>query len=343
MSQVRKPSGFLKQNYDKVLVVSALVALLASAVILVLQLQDGAELVNTTRSELDAANPIKLDPIDPTALDALAESIATPFQMSADHRNLLVGELRVSSIPDGLPIPFDATVCPFTGKEQPQIIKITERDTDGDGAPDVWEQKFGFNMYDPTDGKVDADADGFTNQEEFLAGTDPVNAQDTPPPPAKLRLVRVLIDPFKLRFLGISRLADGDRYQLNLRTLEKTYFTKIGEVIEGYEVIGYDEKGAEGPVLTLQQGDKTIRLIQGRVVDEQAKTALMVFLVDGKRYRANIGENISLQGKEYKVVDILNDGVVIRDEEADKEVDIGLLSDEERQVLTGAGRTGTLP
>jgi len=343
MSQVRKPTGFLKQNYDKILVVLVLVSLLASAIILVLQLQSGAERVNSTRNELDAVNPISQEPIDPTSLDALAESIATPFQMSAAHRKFLVGELRVSSIPDGLPIPYDATVCPFTGTEQPKIVNITERDTDGDGMPDVWEQKSGFNMYDPSDAKADADGDGFTNQEEFLAKTDPTSALDTPPPSAKLRLVRVQINPFKLRFLGKSKLADGDRFQLNLRTLEKTYFARIGDEIEGYEITGYDENGAEGPVLTLQQGDKVINLIQGRVVDEQARTALMVFLVDGKRYRANIGENISLQGKEYKVVDIRDDGVVIRDEVADREVDIGLLSDEERQSLSGAGRTGALP
>lgn len=343
MSQVRKPTGFLKQNYDKVLVVLVLIALLASAGILMMRLQKGASLINTTRGELVADNPIAAQPLDTTELDAVSEAIANPYQMTAAQRKMLVGELRVSSIPDGLPIPFDAAVCPFTGTEQPKVIKTTERDTDGDGIPDVREQQFGFNMYDPSDAKADADGDGFSNLEEYQAQTDPSNAQDTPPPPAKLRLVRVQINPFKLRFLGISRLADGDRYQLNLRTLEKTYFARMNEEIEGYEITGYDEKGTDGPVLTLAQGDKEIRLVQGRVVDEQAKTALMVFLVDGKRNRANIGENISLQGKEYKVVDISDDRVVIRDEEAGRDIDIGPLSVEERQALSGGGRTGVSP
>jgi pectate lyase len=46
-------------------------------------------------------------------------------------------------------------------------------DTDHDGMPDVFEQQYGFNPNDPTDGPSDKDGDGYTNIEEFLNGTDP--------------------------------------------------------------------------------------------------------------------------------------------------------------------------
>ncbi|HMP83101.1 MAG TPA: pectate lyase, partial [Verrucomicrobiota bacterium] len=46
-------------------------------------------------------------------------------------------------------------------------------DTDRDGMPDSWENKFGFDAKDPTDGDLDKDGDGYTNVEEFLNGTDP--------------------------------------------------------------------------------------------------------------------------------------------------------------------------
>jgi hypothetical protein len=142
----------------------------------------------------------------------------------------------------------------------------------------------------------------------------------------------------------VSRITETDvRYQLNLRTLEKTYFARMNEEVEGYVVTAYDEKGADGPVLTLVQGDKTIKLIQGRVVDEQARTALMYFLVDGKRFPVNIGSDITLIDQQYKVVDIGDDRVVIRDEKADKDFEIGLISEDERRLLSSGGRTGAAP
>jgi hypothetical protein len=47
-------------------------------------------------------------------------------------------------------------------------------DTDNDGMPDVWEQRYGFNPYDPSDASLDADNDGVTNIEEYQRGTNPL-------------------------------------------------------------------------------------------------------------------------------------------------------------------------
>jgi hypothetical protein len=47
-------------------------------------------------------------------------------------------------------------------------------DSDHDGMPDLWEQKYGFNPADPSDNSMDADGDGYTNIEEFLNGTNPL-------------------------------------------------------------------------------------------------------------------------------------------------------------------------
>lgn len=344
MSSARKPSGFLQQNYDKIAVVVVLAAILVSGIILVIHVQGGGGTMVITQAELTTQNPKPVSPPDSTTLSNLMANVTAPFQVAPAQRRLLVGDLRVSSVPDGLPIPFDAAVCPFTGAAQPLVIRPEDRDTDGDGMPDIWEEKHGLNPYDPADTGTDSDADGFTNLEELQGSSNPTDAADTPPPPAKLRIAQVRMNPFKLRFLGVSKITETDvRYQLNLRTLERTYFPRMNEEVEGYMVVSYDEKAAEGPVLSLQQGDKVIRLIQGKVVDQQARTAALVFLVDGKRMRVNIGEVITLLDREYKVVDISDIRVVIRDEEAGRDFEIEFITDQERQMLSPGGAPGVIP
>lgn len=51
-------------------------------------------------------------------------------------------------------------------------------DTDHDGMPDEWEEEFGLDLKDPSDGASDTDSDGYTNIEEWLNGTDPTQFVD---------------------------------------------------------------------------------------------------------------------------------------------------------------------
>jgi hypothetical protein len=336
MTSARKPAGFLQLNYDKILVLTALAGLLISALVLLMRL--GSEAKGILPGDLEATNPIVVESFDVTPLQALADTIVRPYQVPAAQRRMLVGELRVSSIPHGYPIPFDASVCPFSGTNQPRVVRMEDRDSDGDGLPDVWETQYAFSPNDPNDALGDLDGDGFSNLEEFQANTSPADPDDYPPPSAKLRLERAMVNPFKLRFLGTSQLPNGETvYQLNLRSLERTYFARMNADVEGFTVVEYDEKAADGPTLVLKQADKIIRLVQGRVRDETSYTAMMVFLVDGKRFRSNIGESITLIDAEYKVVDIRENRVVIRDEKASRDYEIGPMTSEDRRSAPAGG------
>ena len=49
----------------------------------------------------------------------------------------------------------------------------------GDGIPNGWKQQHGLDPLDPTVANADPDGDGFSNLQEFLAGTDPTNSAST--------------------------------------------------------------------------------------------------------------------------------------------------------------------
>ncbi|MFO7534787.1 MAG: LamG-like jellyroll fold domain-containing protein [Kiritimatiellia bacterium] len=48
-----------------------------------------------------------------------------------------------------------------------------QRDQDGDGVPDVWEELHGLNPFDPLDADSDPDRDGLSTRQEYNHGSDP--------------------------------------------------------------------------------------------------------------------------------------------------------------------------
>jgi hypothetical protein len=60
----------------------------------------------------------------------------------------------------------------------PEYKGTPYKDTDADGMPDAWEQKYQLNPHDPADATLDCSGDGYTNIEKYIHGIDPTRKVD---------------------------------------------------------------------------------------------------------------------------------------------------------------------
>ena len=117
-------------------------------------------------------------------------------------------------------LPFNIDKCPFCGKEQPEIAKESPDgiDTDMDGMPDSFEKKYMFlSLTDPSDAEKDEDGDGFTNVEEYKAGTKPDDSTDFPRLATHARCLAVFRNPINIRLEEIDTNRKEDQAQWDIR------------------------------------------------------------------------------------------------------------------------------
>jgi hypothetical protein len=321
------------------ILLAALAALLVSCVLLAQRIQADKAAAEPALARL-AWKGAPVAPKDPLAFDAvLVAARAEATNELAVAARTTVSERRVACVKCGKPIRYEAAECPFCLAVQPAIVDIEKLDTDGDGLPDKVELALGLNPQDPSDAAGDLDNDGFTNLEEISAKTDPKDPADYPDPIVKLRVAGIKPVPFYLRFVSKSTFGDGsERYQLNLQTLERTYFTKIGDVVLGYKVEQYSPTGAGGETITMvRQSDKrAVVLVKGRPVTEQELAILFVSLIDKQRLPVQrLNDVFAYRGAEYKVVDIRRENVVIQNVKTGEKVTVPLWTSQERATVVG--------
>jgi hypothetical protein len=80
------------------------------------------------------------------------------------------------------------------------VVLTVLADSDGDGLPDEWETANGLSAADARDAALDTDGDGATNVEEYVAGTDPRDAQNH----LRLEYARANDSGWTVRFLAVS-------------------------------------------------------------------------------------------------------------------------------------------
>lgn len=338
-----KDSSLLKEHYDKLAVVVVLVALLGSALFLWWKIGEAHRALTAAAWDHADVGRRAFEPADVEEFEPYVSMLENPAQIGVRDRDLMVSELRVVSInPDvRTPIPYTAMACPWTQFPQPEI---GARDTTGDGIPDEWYVAHGLDPFDASLADRDFDGDGFTVREEFEAGTHPNDPTDHPPYAQRLRLTRTRSRPFALRFEGVQQLGDDDvRFHLNDRRRNRSYFVRMGESIQGYKLVDFEERRQETPSVLKMEGPdgRRIELVMNVDFSVEQREAELIFLMDDTTYRIGDGDRITVRDTNYNVIDIGRDHVLLRDAESGEEfrierqteAEMRLQQDDEHEML----------
>lgn len=311
--------SMLNVYYDKIIALAVLLVLLVSLLILLVRIgTDQAEHERFKREieSLTAAHP-QPDPLDLSTFEIARAKLREPFQLEAWERLVSTPERRVHCVNCVRPIPYDAELCPFCAYVQP----------DEDAPPsDAWEAEHGINPRDPSVMNADLDGDGFTVIEEYIFNTNPHDAASHPPPWVRMRVDRIVSEPFQMLFMGRVRGTRREHFQINMRDDGRTYMVEMGEEVEGFTLTGFEERfDGEGydrrdvSVLTLMRGDIEIELVRNRVTPHLQHHARLLFDIDGSEHRVIRGRDIEVMDHVYRVVDINadEDRVLLQDEDGE--------------------------
>jgi len=340
---VKKLVTFIKRYYDRLIALIVVAGLLGTLTYLAFKIATIEQEQRKFDNAMSSMTPKheKMGKIDTGEYEKAVKKIQSPFQITWQtwSNYLFIPEDRVMCVDCRKPIPFSVEECPFCNFHQPLDKEEQEDyDGDGDGVWDSWEREHRLDPRDPSDAEKDFDGDGFSNFAEFSADprTDPRDASSYPPPEAELRLVKIMADPFKLRFKGSTLMPDGTlKFQINLRGNIRTFFAKLGEEVEGFKVekyepnivttrVGQVAQKIDKSILTLKRGDKAIPLERNVDVAYSEYIAHLKFALDGTEWKRKIGEKIALKGKEYEVIsiDFRQEKVIIRRMSDGKEIEI---------------------
>lgn len=325
--------GWLRAGYDKIVLVVVLAAILISLLILIFS--TGREKKSLSESHL----PPPISRAKPktalmTSAQDAVEMIQEPFQIGGWTTRMVVSEMRVNCVKCGRPIPVNAETCTFSNcrAQQPKIVSSKTRDSDFDGMPDEWENRYGLGV-NIDDAAQDADGDRFTNLEEYLAGTNPKDASSAPPLVSKLRVLKTGRIPLPLLFGGVQQLTKDDTlFLLKNKKTGRDNYARMNETIDGYKITGYEKKTTkvrkgtfdieeDASVLKLSKDGKIFELpLSDKAGAQGEQAASLINLVDNTKMTVKKGDIISLKNNKYKVVDITAQNVIVADMQSGAEI-----------------------
>ena len=334
--------GFFAAHYDWIAAAVGALALAAGAAFFIraaggdaeAEAQDAVRAIDARKPAKSGVKPVETDPFEKTL--RLAKSPVGMAEVSDSAASFLMSERRVFCASCHEPIPGGLETCPLC-KQKLESEDHANLDTDEDGLPDAWEKLHGLDSNNAADAALDADADGFTNREEFAAKTDPKDPASHPDYLDSIRIQLPLKETALPFFLERYSPLPGGKYRLFFKNpsakngygqMGEAYSALIGEKIgkTGFSVKGFEvksekreikgsgEKGKESLTKTVDVSFATLtRDADGKeikvAVEERRKpvdvqATLVYERGESKELVVVPGDTIDLSGTKFRVVDI---------------------------------------
>jgi hypothetical protein len=226
-------------------------------------------------------------------------------------------------------LPPDERVAPpakLADTGAPVVASAVANPADKD-AYEAWFKKYHLDLNDPKMLDADPDGDGFTNREEFLANTNPLDPSSHPPvtDPAKV---------LKLKEYSEARLPitlesiDGEKAKLKRTDAEgKVETVKKGDTLHGMplKVLNIEERrdvDKNGEKVDLSQvtledsSTKEKFVLTGNLPAKTSASYAVLVTNDGKSSlkvrRGDVFTYPTENGTNYKVIDMSQDQVVLQ-------------------------------
>ncbi|HLS27847.1 MAG TPA: chitobiase/beta-hexosaminidase C-terminal domain-containing protein, partial [Opitutales bacterium] len=154
-------------------------------------------------------------------------TITWPMQKSNAHRITLAEDGRIFTLDSG------------------KLRIFKQLDFDGDGIPDELETEGSGLTLGLDDSRIDSDGDGWTNSEEFLLGTNPLNADSRPS-------------------INVETATDGTTIIRWTSLPERIYQVEFSDDLQNWFALAYDLQGTDGEMTVIDPEKLTKRFYRVR-------------------------------------------------------------------------------
>ena len=254
-----------------------------------------------------------------------AFALAAALSAGCTKKNIDISSGGESAPPAGGELPAAAAVPGASADARTPDAPVDN------AAFEAWFKKYKLDLSDPKMLDADADGDGFSNRDEFLADTNPLDPNARPGIHKTIRLkeysevkLPIILRDVKGETAEIERMDEGGG---------KTEKVRVGQTIRGSSLkvarmesrVDTDKHGDKVDLSQLVLDDSASKqkfvLMKDLAVKTSATSATLT-APDGKTVKVREGETFTWPGDAataYKVVDLREDQVVV------KQVDTGAM------------------
>jgi len=311
--------NWVRVNYDRVAVLASAAFLLFCALFI---WRAAAGFNESFANSMLSGPPKSAAPMAKALeLQAAGQKLAKPPQWTFGGRSGLFVPEKHFIGPAGLPVTLQTT------EVHPPV-------------PNEWLEQFGLPIAEADVLEQDADADGFTNLEEWQNHTDPTDKNAHPPFVAKLKIKAFTREPFRLVFASRT----GETFGINTSDLkEPTQFLKTGDLIRGtkFKIGKVTEKhernqyGTDVDVseLTIENTEtkERLNLVKEKIMISPESVGTFVYLWgDRRELTIKKDQEFSLPPQteiKYKLVDVQPDkAVIVNTQKPQERIEVGPLN-----------------